>query len=261
MSARGGRMPVVLLLGLLSTRVDAKEGPVGSLVMAEKLAALRTEINDLDASLRSRRSLGSTELRGLQTRASELELAEDAERIKVEAIEAEVVTLSTSIAEHDQRSESLQSAVGTAIERLREVVESGLPYKKKERSAALNDIGRDLASTRTDGAAAAARVWRFIQDERRLASTVEQADVSLVLEDEQAPTLVRAVRVGTVALFVHAGSGRWGRVVRDAGGRFSYSEVRNRAQIAEIQRLFQSVEKQIREGRYRLPLFTSRVGR
>jgi predicted nucleic acid-binding Zn-ribbon protein len=122
MSARGGRMPVVLLLGLLSTRVDAKEGPVGSLVMAEKLAALRTEINDLDASLRSRRSLGSTELRGLQTRASELELAEDAERIKVEAIEAEVVTLSTSIAEHDQRSESLQSAVGTAIERLREPV-------------------------------------------------------------------------------------------------------------------------------------------
>jgi hypothetical protein len=228
--------------------------------MAEKLAALRTEVNDLDASLRSRRNLGANELRGLQTRASELTLSEDAERIKVKALEAEVAELRASIAQSDERSESLRAAVRETVASLQKVVEDGLPYKQEQRLALLSETGRDLEAGNVDAAAAAARVWRFLQDEQRLASTVEQADLSLLLTGDRSPTLVRVVRVGTVAMFVYAGTGRWGRVVRGPDGEYHYSDIHDRGQIAEIQRLFQSVEKQIREGRYRLPLFRSEAG-
>jgi hypothetical protein len=228
--------------------------------MAKELAALRTEVNDLDALLRSRRNLGATELRGLQARASELALSADAERIEVKALAAEVAELQASIAETDERSESLRAAVFEAIDRLQKAVASGLPYKKEQRLRALSEIGRDLGAGNADAAVAAARVWRFVQDERRLASTVEQADLSLVLTGDTSPSLVRVVRVGTVAMFVYAVTGRWGRVARGSDGAFRYTDIRDGGQIAEIQRLFQSVEKQIRGGRYRLPLFDSEAG-
>jgi len=257
-----GRFLVVLplIVGLFSADISAQDGAPKSAAMAEKLAALRTQINDLDASLRSRRNLAATELRGLQARASELGLAEDAERIKVQTLEAEVAALEASIAGNDERSEALRGAVREAISRLREVVKNGLPFKQEQRLEALTQIARDLESGKADAAAAAARVWRFVQDERRLASTVEQADVSLVLSGDDTPTLVRVVRVGTVAMFVYAGSDRWGHVVRGPTGSFVYADIDDRGQRTEIKRLFESVEKQIREGRYRLPLFQTEVG-
>jgi hypothetical protein len=252
---------LLVVAASVATDVWAQQSPVKSKAMAGRLAALRTEVNDLDASLRSRRNLGANELRGLQTRASELSLAEDAERIKVQALEAEVAELRASIAENGERSESLRAAVREAVASLQLVVERGLPFKKKQRLASLSEIGRDLDAGHVDASAAAARVWRFVQDERRLAATVEQADLSLVLSGDTSPTLVRVVRVGTVAMFVYAGTGRWGRVVRGPDGEYRYSDIHDRGQIAEIQRLFQSVEKQIREGRYRLPLFPSDAGK
>lgn len=248
-----------LIVGLCSADVDAQGGTSNSAAMAEKLAALRTQINDLDASLRTRRNLAATELRGLQTRSSELGLAEDAERIKVQTLEAEVAALEASIAGNNERSEALRGAVLEAIARLRKVVKSGLPFKQEQRLEALTQIVRDLDSGKSDAAAAAARVWRFVQDERRLASTVEQADLSLVLSGDESPTLVRVVRVGTVAMFVYAGLDRWGHVVRGPTGSFVYADIDDRAQRSEVKRLFESVEKQIREGRYRLPLFKTEV--
>ena len=266
-NTRKGPVPRCILVAillpayLLPAGVNGQEGSAKSTAMAEKLAALRTEINDLDASLRSRRNLAATELRGLQTRASELELAGDAERIKVQALQAEAAALEASITGSDERSESLRGAVREAIAGLRKVVKRGLPFKQDQRLGALTQIGRDLDSGKADAASAAARVWRFVQDERRLASTVELADVSLVLRGDTAPTLVRAVRVGMVAMFVYAGSDRWGRVVRGPDGAFHYTDIQDRGHRSEIQRLFQAVEKQIREGRYRLPLFGNEVGR
>lgn len=257
---RGLLLAMPVLVGLLSADVNAQGDRAKSAAMAEKLAALRTEINDLDAALRNRRNLAATELHGLQTRVSELALAEDAERIRVQALEAEVALLEASLASNDERTEALRGAVRQATNSLQMVVKTGLPYKLERRRASLSKIVRDLESGTVDAAAAAARVWRFVEDERRLAATVELADVSLVLGGDTAPTLVRVVRVGTVAMFVYVGADRWGRVVRGPDGRFAYADVRDRGQIAEIQRLFKSVEKQIREGRYRLPLFSTEVG-
>lgn len=246
---------VAILVGLLCADAWAKEGPPKSVAMAEKLAVLRTEINDLDASLRSRRNLASTELRSLQMRVNELALAKDTERIKVQTLKAEVVELEASVGYEDERSASLQSAVLTAIDQLRKLVVQGLPFKQAQRLDTLVQIGQDLQSNKADATASAARVWRFVQDEQRLASTVELADVSIVLGHKKTPTLVRVVRVGTVAMFVHAGQNRWGSVVRGPNDTFSYFDVKNHESNNEIRRLFESVEKQILEGRYRLPLF------
>jgi hypothetical protein len=254
-------LAALLLASLLPEDSSGAERPATSAAMAESLAALRTEINDLDASLRSRRTLGTTELRGLQTRASELALAEDAERIRVQGLQDEVAALDASVSGNDERDAALRKSVREALATLRKVVERSLPYKLERRLAALAAIGRELEVDEIDADTAAARIWRFVEDERRLASTVELADVSLTLGGDEAPTLVRVVRVGTVALFVYAGPKRWGRVVRKADGAFGYFDVVDREAIAEIRRLFQSVEKQIREGRYRLPLFQIETAR
>jgi hypothetical protein len=247
-------MFIILFLSV-STSGEAKNSASESEVMAEKLAALRTETNELDASLRARRTLAATELRSLQTRASELKLAEDGERIKVQALEAEVHELEASIASEDKRSASLKKAVLEATSRLRKVTLTSLPFKLEQRLDALAQIGRELEDGTVDAASAAARVWRFVQDEQRLATTVALDDERIVLNGDTRPTLVRVVRVGTVAMFVYAGENRWGRVVRGPRGDFRYTDIKNRAQRDEIKRLFDSVEKQIREGRYRLPLF------
>ncbi|MBN2344245.1 MAG: DUF3450 family protein [Deltaproteobacteria bacterium] len=246
---------ILISIAFVSTAGGTPAGAAKSRAMAQQLATLRTEINDIDASLRSRRNLATTELRGLQMRVNEIALDEDAEKIRVQTLEAELAALQESIANKDEQSASLREAVLEAIAKLQKGVKNCLPFKMKQRLDALTQIGRDLKSGNTDAAAAATRVWRFVQDEQRLASTVEPADESIVLSGDSPPTLVRVVRVGTVAMFVYAGSNRWGRVVRGSDDTFEYSDIADREQQREIRRLFESVEKQILEGRYRLPLF------
>ncbi|MBN2524881.1 MAG: DUF3450 family protein [Deltaproteobacteria bacterium] len=246
---------VIIFFSFVSSSGEAKRSESKTAVMAEKLAALRTEINELDAGLRTRRTLAATELRSLQTRASELKLTEDAERIHVQALEVEVRELEASISSGDERSASLEKAVFQATSRLQKVTLTSLPFKLEQRLDALAQIDRGLKDGTIDAASAAAQMWRFVEDERRLATTVALDDERIVLTGDTRPSLVRVVRVGTVAMFVYAGENRWGRVVREPKGDFEYTDIKDRAQRDEIKRLFDSVEKQIREGRYRLPLF------
>ena len=253
---RGLGPPVIAVLaGFATPTAAAGQELSGSSEMAAELAMLRTEINELDAALRSRRNLSNATLRGLAMRAGELGLAEDGERVKVKALEAEIAEIEAANKTREQRSVGLRDAVGQAVDILRKVVQASIPYKKEARLAALTGVADELESGRIEVEEAAARVWRFIEDEKRLASTVAQATLSIVLEGDTAPTLVRAVRVGTVAIFVFAGENRWGRIVRGRDGAYHYRDLDDRAQIAEVERLFAAVEKQIRQGRYRLPLF------
>jgi hypothetical protein len=232
----------------------AESGAPASKSMAEKLAELRTQVNDLDAALRNRRSENANSLRSLATRLGELKAMEDAERLKQKGLEAELGEIQTRATERDALLTTLRSAVLEAISKIEKPVRAGLPFKVDDRLAALSRIREDLERGKSDPSDSATMLWRFVEDEQRLASTVEQAEVAMVLDTNGPPTLVRVIRVGLVALYVHRPDGGFGRVVRGGDGSFAYSPVTDSRQSTEIGRLFSATEKQVREGRYRLPL-------
>jgi hypothetical protein len=221
---------------------------------AEKLAELRIEVDDLDASIRSRRARVDAELSGLETRLAELKVEEDAARLRVTALEGELSELKSGATKQGEQKQALFSVVEAAALRLETAVKSGLPYKTQERLAALSQILDDLRTGQVAPEAAAVRIWRFAEDERRLAAAVERSEIKLSIKDGEPPRLVQAVRVGMVALYTYSANGTWGSVVRDETGAFSFFAVRDKAQIRDIKRLFESVEKKIYEGRYTLPI-------
>lgn len=221
---------------------------------AQQLAELRIEVDDLDASVRSRRARIDAELRGLEARLAELKVEEDAARLKVDALEGERLELKSRSTKQSEQKQVLFSAVEASIERLETAVKSGLPYKTEGRLAALSQMKDDLHTGQVSPEEAAVRVWRFAEDERRLASTVERSEIKLAIKHGEAPSLVQAVRVGMVALYTYSADGAWGSVVRNETGAFSFFAVDDKAQVRDIKRLFESVEKKIYEGRYTLPL-------
>ena len=223
-------------------------------VDAEKLAALRIEVDELDAGLRSRRARMEAELRGLETRLAELKVEEDATLLKVRSLSNEHAELTARSTRETLQKATLVSAVEAAVTRLKTAVKSGLPYKTDARLSALSQIREDLRTGRTVPEEAAVRLWRFAEDERRMGSSIERSETKLSVKSGEPPMLVQAVRVGMVALYTYSTDGTWGSVVRDEKGKFSFSAVQDKAQIRDIRRLFESVEKKIYEGRYTLPL-------
>jgi DNA repair exonuclease SbcCD ATPase subunit len=246
------RVAALCLVCAFSNVGHAQQADAKQSANAQKLAELRTEVDDLDASIRSQRHRISVELSGLDTRLAEIKIEEDAARLRVRAIETELAELKSKRTEASEQKEALFRSVEAAIKRLETAVRSGLPYKTDERLAALSQIRDELSTGQVGPEEAAVRVWRFVEDEQRLASTIERSEIRLSAKELGPPRLVQAVRLGMVAMYTYSADGTWGSVLRNEKG-FSFSVIKDKERIREIKRLFASVEKQVLEGHYSLP--------
>jgi len=226
---RGGRTsaPVITLVLCLPAPVAADEPNVKAL--SKILVGLRSEVDDLDSQLRSERTQNLVELRTLERRREELALLRDGEAVKQATLKQQLDRRrARQTAEQDVRT-TLTQAVERGIDGLVAALQRSLPYRREERLAELATLRLRLRAGRVDPTSAAVKLWRLSEDELRLSMTVELAEVPLLIEGKR-------------------------RLVRGAGGDWRHLLVTDRREREQIAALFRALERQVREGAYRLPL-------
>jgi hypothetical protein len=221
---------------------------------ARELESLRSEIDGLDARVRNSRSRGLAEIRALVSRRGELELERDRETVRKKAARHTVAGLQEKIAATKQRGKKLEPVVREALGMLTAYVRNGLPYQRDARLAALSEIGEGMQKGAVDPEKAASRLWRFVEDEMGMTREVMLTKTPLVLQAGKARRLVRVVRLGMVAMFTELGDGRYGHFVKQAAGGWRHVRITDAETISQVRALFAALEKNIREGAYRLPL-------
>jgi hypothetical protein len=256
------KIPLISILVTLSAAVFSFDSNVCSREYEpEKLAQLRVEINDLDAQLRGLRNQKNIELTGMESRLTELELKRDAELLQVNALKGEIEGYNAKTAENVDAGIVLTEACLGAIKQLEALVKSGLPFHSAERLKALQQIRLGIIEKEVSPKEAAVDIWRFVEGEQQLASSVEMGNVKISLNVGDPRRLVSVVRLGMVSMYTRYGSNRYGAVLRNAVGAFAYKDIHDKETRQVLESLFSNVEKQMKGGQYMLPLFSEAAAR
>ncbi len=225
-----------------------------------ELVRLRAEVDRVSSQIRIEREQSLLALRGLESRRAQLQRTVDQERLRLQRWMAQVGRLQQQLRTRSMAQSAIHDALLDALKSVEQAIEGSLPYRRKERWEQVQKIRVRMKAGRIDAEQGVAALWRILEDELRLTALVERAELPLELHKGKPPRLVKVVRVGMIAMFVLEGKGRYGRMVRDAKGGWVYLLARSLEDRVQIALLFENLERQIREGLYRLPLLAPKGG-
>lgn len=217
--------------------------------LAKRLIALRGEVEQLNTELDQSREEQRATLLGLAQQRAQLEA--DLSRQALAAREAADKLAAATVAREGAgvAGDTLKPILLDTITRLGASVESGIPFKIAERRAALDALRIDIESGRLPPHRAANRLWAFYEDEFRLARETGLFQQTITLDG--APVFAEVAKVGSVMLFWRTQDQRYG-YARRAGQGYEFV-VADATEAARVRALFDSLDKQIRQGFFELP--------
>jgi hypothetical protein len=228
---------------------------------SKELVRLRAEVEELSSQLRMEREQALLALRTAEGRRAPLRWALDQETMRWRRLQAQIERLRSEQQRRSDAQKAIQAALVEALGVIRKAIQESLPFRREERLRLVERIGLQTQAGQIDAEQGVAQLWRIVEDELRLTTLVERAEIPVRLSPSAAPRLVKVVRVGMVAMFLEDGKGGYYRILREKAGGWGVEPISSAKQRAEIQRLFADLERQIREGFYRLPLGHKGEGR
>ncbi len=237
---------VAVCWGLLSSPAASAD----TTRQAERLAALRAEVEALSDAVQADKDAVRGELRALEAQRVDLEVQLRREELRLERLVEEEARIQAAIRASSTGSEGIKNAVGDGIAMVRDTVAGGLPFQQEARLAALATLETQLADGALPPEQVAARLWAFAEDERRLRRENALARQLAVIDGEEA--LVDVARLGMVAMYWRSPDGRVGQVVR-TGGDWAWRPLADPAAQVQVAALFDALERGIRTGWFPLP--------
>ncbi|NEZ03931.1 DUF3450 domain-containing protein [Wenzhouxiangella sp. XN201] len=239
----------LLLFPLILAAQSSAEGD-NLEALAEELVRIRGEVESLNAELNRKQDQHRNEMSSLAAQKGELEATLRREQLRVDQLEEELTSNRERAEQAGIAGESLVPVAQEAIDALRRHIETSLPFKPQERMAALDEIQTQLETGSLAPPRAVNRLWGFYEDELRL--TRENGLYSQVIELDDEQVLADVARLGTVAMYFQTRDGEYGQAQR-SGEDWRFVRLDERAAIQRIDKLFESLKKQIRTGYFELP--------
>lgn len=245
---RSRLLPWIVLLLLPPGQSLSEDAAVDEL--ARQLIALRTEVEELNQELDSLKSEQRAEMSSLAAQKAELAASRNRLETQVQQLRQKLAENQRLAAEAGVNSDVLLPVVAGAIEDLRGTISRSLPFKREERLAELDEIETQLATNVLPANRAANRLWAFYEDEIRLSRENGLYKQTIELAGDR--VLADVAKIGTVILFFRTADQRYGEAVRQ-GDAWIFRVTDNAEAIIAIANLFDSLQKQIRQGYFVLP--------
>jgi hypothetical protein len=223
---------------------DAEQG------MAERLAALRSEVESLSAQLSEQAQDRQDRIRSLARQKAELEVELQRERTRLQKVRLSLSERKKQIAEELAQGAELLPLFERQLAEVRSHVSKALPFRTSERLAELDKLQDQQRSGLVSPERALMRLWSFLEDEFRM--TRESGLFRQTVSLDGVEQLADVIRVGTVALYYRTGDDRVGFARREGEG-WAYAEVKSKEERRMVLDLFESFRKQIRVGYFELP--------
>lgn len=247
------RRRLVTVLGSCMVLLSASANAGDHRAQAEQLAALRVEVESLSEQLAAEKEDAKGRLRAVEAQRVELEVQIRRQELRMERLLSEEQAQRAKVEGAGGGDSAVRDAVMQGIRVMRSEVLAGLPFKTGLRLAALDELEAKLRADTLSPEQAAARLWAFAEDERRLSreNILDRQVIPLDGND----VLVDVARVGMVAMYWRAPDGRVGRAARTAE-QWSYP-VLGAGGASAVDSLFDALGKGIRTGSFALPELTS----
>lgn len=217
---------------------------------AERLAALRGEVESLSHTLRLDEAALSGRLQTLDLARTELEVQIRQEELHLAQLQLEIDATRAEATTDDAANRVLGPAVHAGLEALRPTIAEGLPYRVPERLAVLDELQAGLDGGTLAPHRASSRLWQTFEDELRLGRENAIDRQTILLDGEE--VLVDVARIGLVALFFRTADDQVGWATRQ-GSVWGWTKAPDRNAKGDVLALFDALDKQIRVGAFTLP--------
>lgn len=241
-----------MIFSLLSAQAatgKTKNSAIGTL--AEKIVALRTEVENLNTENNARKTELQSELKSLQARKAQISAQIQQIELSLKQGRERLATIKDELAKANIDGDQLKPLLLKEVALVKKWVGESLPFQKEKRLKEVNDIEEGLNAGLLNGQKALGRLWAFIEDEMRLGRENGVHRQTLVIDGEE--NLVSVAKLGMVALFYKTADNRFGFTKKEKDGSYKYITLKNKEQIEQVSTLFDGLKKQIRSGQYQIP--------
>ncbi|WP_395374126.1 DUF3450 family protein [Marinicella sp. W31] len=219
--------------------------------LVNNLINLRGQVEDLQAELKILQAEHQNSMSYLNTRKSELEANRDRKELQIKQQQQDLSSLQEKIKDLGLGSEQMIPTVKALIEPLKTNLQYGIPFKKTERLSVIEEIERSLEGRKITSQNAINRLWAFLEDEMRISR--ENAIYSQTIDLNGESLLVDIAKLGSVMMYFKTRDDRYGKAVRN-NSNWQFVLIDDTEQVQQIETLFDSLKKQIRQGYFTLPL-------
>ncbi|MBN2510769.1 MAG: DUF3450 family protein [Spirochaetales bacterium] len=219
--------------------------------MAASIAQKRAEAETLNNELDVIKAGFNEELRSIATQQADIQARINRQQLQFAQLERELAEHTQRIAQSSIRMDELKPVILEVLGYLREYISSSLPFHTEDRLNELDSLERVLTSQRLLESEALARMWNIMEEEARLCreSGLYRQTISLHGEDQ----LAEVARLGMVLLYFKTFDGVFGYALRNESV-WTYVEAGSREDAKNIENLFVSLKKNLREGYFELPI-------
>ncbi len=218
--------------------------------LAERLISLRSEVEELNQELDLLKQEHRQQMQSLAAQRAELEATENRAQTSIKQLEQKLEENRAAASAAGIDNAELKPLLMDAINQLGGYIESGIPFKTDERLAELNELRLQLETEAIPANRAANRLWAFFEDEIRL--TRENGIYSQTITLDGKRLLADVAKLGSVMMYFRTDDERYGKVIKSTNG-WQFVAVEEPAAIASVQYLFDSLQKQIRQGFFTVP--------
>jgi hypothetical protein len=246
---RKGLIIFVLLFLFIYSPINSLHGDEVT-TLSNELIQLRSEIERIQTEIDSEQNDMRNQLRSFSQQKAEVEATISRENLRIKQLQLALEKKVRSSGKGGVDGKELSSIILSSIEEVKKSIKSGLPFKVKERTESLVQLGEQLQNSAVRPERAASRLWSIIEDEFRLTRENGIFREIVMLDGEE--RLTEVVRLGMIMMFFKTTDNRTGFVSR-SGDSWEYRVVEERRGREQIENLFESMKKQIRAGYFELP--------
>lgn len=237
-----------LLIGLLLVAPTSYGEAFDNLT--QSLIQIRGEVEELQNQLDMEKQDHKSKMDSLGSQMSDLSVENRRQKLAMEKLEQAVQKLQESKQAALSGDEALMPVVLSSLDNLRQVVASGLPFKIDERLGEIDSLKAQLENGSLDPKRAANRIWAFIEDEIRLSR--ENGVYSQTIELNGKNLLADIAKLGSMFIYFQTSDNQVGMAQQKAGA-WQFVETVDPTSKQQINALFDSLKKQIRQGYFELP--------
>ena len=225
--------------------------------LAQELMDLRAEVERLNSELAIEQQEFRNEMASLAAQRTDLEANRNRLSLQLnqqrDALERNQQLAQEAGLESDELIPVLMSAVQT----MRDWIAQSLPFKRDERLSELDSLVNQLEGGTIDAHRAVNRAWAFYEDEMRL--TRENGIYSQTITLDGQEILADVAKLGAVMLFFKTSDMQYGYATQQ-GDNWRYVRLQSPVQEEAVATLFDSLQKQIRQGYFTIPNALGQVG-
>lgn len=255
------RTPLALILGVLVCMPSMAQSSQDALnALAMRITEKRTQVESLSSELDLIKAGYNEQLRSLAAQRADVETQINREKLRLDQLDRDLAEVRNRMqANRDRLGDSLPLARRVLAETKAHVA-AGVPFQVPGRIAELESLERLLESGSLDPGTLLARLWNQLESEYRLSG--ENGLYRQTAEVDGREQLVEVARLGMVLLYFRTPDGKVG-VATPLNPGWKFRVETNAASQKQIETLFDSLRKNLKEGYFPLPnpLYVREVSR